>query len=573
MHTSGSRPQSIPRRRGRSGADLKPSNIMLVADSAMPSGERVKLLDFGVAKLAIALHAAESQVRTHSGQTLGTPQYMSPEQCRDVSQVDGMTDVYALGVILYQMLSGQVPFLSSGEFAIAAMHLYEPPPPLQSRTPQVNELTAELVHRMLAKSKEERPTMAQVLTVLQTMGINVTASTQKASAISLGGQSGSISMADIQAAERLGTLGELSGGATTEAAPKAAGRKAPVAKKQGKAPADRPAVTELRVMLTAALRGTDPISLAEHATEERRRDAALTRSERALTTPKREKPGLEAGSPDRVVVLWTEDAARADALRATLGVRGLKAVREAPGEPGGWTGASAIDLSMVFTPPSHQVDLRNWGEWWRFTKGADWRHPQGPKSNINNLDSHPVVHVAYSDALAYAKWAGKDLPTEAEWEYAARGGLDGAEYAWGDEFTPAGKHMANTWQGEFPRQNLTTDGYERTSPVTAFPPNGYGVHDMIGNVWEWTTDWYSARHVADEPEDCCKPSNPRGGSEEGSYDPQQPQIRIPRKVIKGGSHLCAPEYCHRYRPAARSPQARDTATTHIGFRCVDSAVS
>lgn len=184
---------------------------MLVADSAMPSGERVKLLDFGVAKLAIALHAAESQVRTHSGQTLGTPQYMSPEQCRDVSQVDGMTDVYALGVILYQMLSGQVPFLSSGEFAIAAMHLYEPPPPLQSRTPQVNELTAELVHRMLAKSKEERPTMAQVLTVLQTMGINVTASTQKASAISLGNQSGSISMADIQAAERSGLLGELSG--------------------------------------------------------------------------------------------------------------------------------------------------------------------------------------------------------------------------------------------------------------------------------------------------------------------------------------------------------------------------
>jgi serine/threonine-protein kinase len=184
---------------------------MLVADSAMPSGERVKLLDFGVAKLAIALHAADSQVRTHAGQTLGTPQYMSPEQCRDVSQVDGMTDVYALGVILYQMLSGQVPFISSGEFAIAAMHLYEPPPPLQSRAPQVTELTAELVHRMLAKNKEERPTMAQVLTVLQTMGINVTASTQKASAISLGGQSGSISMADIQAAERLGTLGELSG--------------------------------------------------------------------------------------------------------------------------------------------------------------------------------------------------------------------------------------------------------------------------------------------------------------------------------------------------------------------------
>ncbi len=201
---------------------------MLVGDSAMPSGERVKLLDFGVAKLALALHAADSQVRTHSGQTLGTPQYMSPEQCRDVSQVDGMTDVYALGVILYQMLCGHVPFISSGEFAIAAMHLYEPPPPLQSRAPQVAELTAELVHRMLAKSKDERPTMAQVLTVLQTMGINVTASTQKASAISLGGQSGSISMADIQAAERSGLLGELSG---------VSGRNIPAALLSGSIPA------------------------------------------------------------------------------------------------------------------------------------------------------------------------------------------------------------------------------------------------------------------------------------------------------------------------------------------------
>ncbi|MFT3813026.1 MAG: formylglycine-generating enzyme family protein [Acidovorax sp.] len=224
--------------------------------------------------------------------------------------------------------------------------------------------------------------------------------------------------------------------------------------------------------------------------------------------------------------------------------------------------------SLVFTPPPHRVDLRLMGEWWRFTKGADWRHPQGRKSDIYHRDDHPVVHIAYADALAYAQWAGKDLPTEAEWEFAARGGLDGAEYAWGDELTPAGTHMANTWQGEFPTENLKTDGYERTSPVTAFPPNGYGVHDMIGNVWEWTSDWYADRHPADAVKNCCIPRNPRGGNEADSYDPQQPEIRIPRKVIKGGSHLCAPNYCSRYRPAARHAHAVDTSTSHIGFRCV-----
>ena len=156
-------------------------------------------------------------------------------------------------------------------------------------------------------------------------------------------------------------------------------------------------------------------------------------------------------------------------------------------------------------------------------QGADWRHPYGPKSNVNALDNHPVVHVSFADALAYAAWAGKELPTEAEWEFAARGGLDGAEFAWGDEFTPGGRHMANTWQGEFPRQNRGEDGFERTSPVRAFPPNGYGLHDMIGNVWEWTTDWYSPKHEADAPKACCIPSNPRGGGEEASYDSCQPQ--------------------------------------------------
>ena len=224
--------------------------------------------------------------------------------------------------------------------------------------------------------------------------------------------------------------------------------------------------------------------------------------------------------------------------------------------------------SLVFVPPSRQVDLHNWGEWWTFLKGADWRHPYGPKSNINNLDHHPVVHVSFADAMAYARWVGKDLPTEAEWEFAARGGLDGAEYAWGEEFTPGGKHQANTWQGAFPRQNLNDDGFERTSPVTAFPPNGYGVHDMIGNVWEWTSDWYTQKHEADAPKACCIPENPRGGAESASYDPCQPNIKIPRKVIKGGSHLCAPNYCRRYRPAARHAEAVDTSTSHVGFRCV-----
>ena len=225
--------------------------------------------------------------------------------------------------------------------------------------------------------------------------------------------------------------------------------------------------------------------------------------------------------------------------------------------------------SLVFTPPDRPIDLRHWGEWWSLMKGANWRHPYGPKSNIHGLDNHPVVHITFGDALAYARWAGKDLPTEAEWEFAARGGLDGAEYAWGDEFTPGGKHLANTWQGEFPRQNRNEDGHERTSPVNAFPPNGYGVHDMIGNVWEWTTDWYSHKHEADAPKACCIPENPRGGREQDSYDPRLPDIKIPRKVIKGGSHLCAPNYCRRYRPAARHAEPVDTSTSHLGFRCID----
>ena len=197
--------------------------------------------------------------------------------------------------------------------------------------------------------------------------------------------------------------------------------------------------------------------------------------------------------------------------------------------------------SLVFTPPKHPIDdIRNWSQWWAFKFGADWRRPYGPRSSLSGFNDHPVVHVAYSDALAYAKWAGKDLPTEAEWEFAARGGRDGAEFAWGDEFTPGGKQMANTWQGAFPHENLKLDGYERTSPVTAFPPNGCGVYDMIGNVWEWTSDWYSPKHEADVHKACCIPTNPRGGREDASYDPCQPAIKNSSQSAKGRlAFVCA----------------------------------
>ncbi len=227
--------------------------------------------------------------------------------------------------------------------------------------------------------------------------------------------------------------------------------------------------------------------------------------------------------------------------------------------------------SLVFTKPAGPFDQRDWQAWWSFMKGADWRHPYGRKSNLEGLVNHPVVHVTIEDALAYAEWAGKALPTEAEWEFAARGGLEDREFAWGDELVPGGKHMANTWQGQFPQQNLREDGYERTSPVGAYPANGYGLFDMIGNVWEWTTDWYTQRHAADPAKACCIPANPRGGAESESYDPCQPQIAIPRKVLKGGSHLCAPNYCRRYRPAARHAQPIDSSASHVGFRCIARA--
>jgi formylglycine-generating enzyme required for sulfatase activity len=224
-----------------------------------------------------------------------------------------------------------------------------------------------------------------------------------------------------------------------------------------------------------------------------------------------------------------------------------------------------VPASIVFVKPAGPVDLRHCN-WWALVPGADWRHPAGPDSSIDGLDDHPVVHVGYEDAIAYARWAGKTLPTEAEFEYAARGGVEGAEFAWGDQLRPEGRIMANTWQGRFPTENLAEDGYQTTSPVKVFPPNGYGLYDMIGNVWEWTTDWYAPRHAASGP-GCCGLENPRGGTKEASVDPRAP-LDIPRKVMKGGSFLCAPNYCRRYRPAARMAQPIDTATCHLGFRCV-----
>ncbi len=227
--------------------------------------------------------------------------------------------------------------------------------------------------------------------------------------------------------------------------------------------------------------------------------------------------------------------------------------------------------SAVFHPTPGPVPLDDPSRWWAYVPGANWRRPWGPASDNSGRDDHPVTHVAYDDAEAYAEWAGKALPTEAEWEYAARGGLDGAIFAWGDEHRPGGQLMANHWQGEFPWHNTGANGWRGTTPIGLFAPNGYGLHDITGNVWEWTTDYYAPRgsSTAVPASPCCRPPlNPRIDTPEGSYDIGRPGAHIPRRVIKGGSHLCAPNYCLRYRPAARQPEAVDTSTSHIGFRCV-----
>jgi formylglycine-generating enzyme len=247
---------------------------------------------------------------------------------------------------------------------------------------------------------------------------------------------------------------------------------------------------------------------------------------------------------------------------------GYVTVAERAPDPADYPGARPdllVPASTVFRQPAHRVDLHDPYNWWTYVPGASWRHPQGPGSSVRNKPDHPVLHVAWADVQAYARWAGKQPPTEAEWELAARGGLDGATYAWGEELTLGGHWMANTWQGEFPIENLKLDRYEGTAPVGSFPPNGYGLHDMIGNVWEWTADWYQAH--AETSHACCTVTDPRGGDRERSRDPRDPAA-IPRKVMKGGSHLCAPNYCRRYRPAARMAQPIDTSTSHLGFRCI-----
>lgn len=226
--------------------------------------------------------------------------------------------------------------------------------------------------------------------------------------------------------------------------------------------------------------------------------------------------------------------------------------------------------SLVFVSPPHPVPLNNWSQWWQFVFGADWRHPLGEGSSLAGLEDHPVTQVSYADAEAYAKWIGKSLPTEAEWEFAARGGHEGREYQWGDELAPDGKMLANYWQGAFPHENTREDGWERTSPVRSYPANDYGLYDMIGNVWEWTGDWYAMPKAVEKrkPDACCMVANPRGGAMRESFDPCMPDSRIPRRVTKGGSHLCAENYCQRYRPAARQGQPIDSSTSHVGFRCV-----
>jgi len=234
-------------------------------------------------------------------------------------------------------------------------------------------------------------------------------------------------------------------------------------------------------------------------------------------------------------------------------------VAEIAPDPADFPGADPAMLvagSQVFTPTGGPVHLGDWTQWWRWQAGASWRAPEGPGSSWEHIADHPVVHVGWADATAYARWAGKELPTEAEWEYAARGGRDGLDFAWGDELSPGGAVLANTWQGPFPWRSDDPDGHHRTSPVGCYPANGYGLRDMIGNVWEWTRTRWAPGHrgAGEDVAPCC------GGT--------MRLAETDRMVSKGGSHLCSPDYCQRYRPAARQGNGVNDSTSHVGFRCV-----
>jgi formylglycine-generating enzyme len=259
-------------------------------------------------------------------------------------------------------------------------------------------------------------------------------------------------------------------------------------------------------------------------------------------------------------------------FRRFVKATGHVTVAERPLDPADYPDADPSLLrpgALVFRKTTRAVNLDDYRQWWEYVPGASWRHPEGPGSTVAGRERHPVVHVAWEDVEAYAAWAGKELPTEAEWEYAARGGLEGMPFVWGDDFAPKGRMMANTWQGEFPWQNLLTDGYEGTAPVKSFPPNGYGLFDMAGNVWEWTSDYYTPRHADEATHACCgPPHNPRVTTPDASHNVGQPGEQFPRHVVKGGSHLCAPNYCLRYRPAARQAQSVETSMAHLGFRCI-----
>ena len=273
-----------------------------------------------------------------------------------------------------------------------------------------------------------------------------------------------------------------------------------------------------------------------------------------------------------VAGFWIDPhAVTTDEFRRFVELTGYVTVAERPLDPDSYAGvdpALVVPGSSVFRRPHRPVPLHDYRAWWAYVPGASWRHPEGPDSTIEGREHHPVTHVAYEDAATYARWVGKDLPTEAEWEFAARGGLEGAAYVWGDEFAPDGRPRANTWQGRFPWENLLLDGFEGTSPVDAFPPNGYGLYDMAGNVWEWTSDFFLPRHAAARLKPCCTPDSRQVRATRQTDAANDAKAGGGRRVIKGGSHLCAPNYCLRYRPAARQGETVDTSICHLGFRCV-----